>query len=64
MQGRLAANVWLLSAIACLTEYADALPVLFADRGRPLQQMTKVRRIWLASGERTPSGRTRAHARA
>jgi hypothetical protein len=41
-QGKLAANCWLLSAISCLTEYQDALPVLFADRGRPLQELSKV----------------------
>ena len=43
LQGKLAANCWLLSAIACLTEYQDALPVLFADRGRALQEVTKAR---------------------
>jgi len=31
-QGKLAANVWLLSAIACLTEYPDAIPLLFCNR--------------------------------
>jgi hypothetical protein len=31
-QGNLAANVWLLSAIACLTEYPDVIPILFGDR--------------------------------
>lgn len=43
-QGTLAANCWLLSAIACLTEYQDAIPILFADRGRALQEITKARR--------------------
>lgn len=35
--------MWLLSALACLTEYPDAVPVLFADRTRGLQELTKVR---------------------
>jgi hypothetical protein len=43
LQGNLAANCWLLSAIACLTEFQDALPVLFPDRGRALQEVTKAR---------------------
>ncbi len=42
-QGKLAANVWLLSAVAVLTEYPDAIPVLFADRTRGLQELTKAR---------------------
>ena len=42
-QGKLAANCWLLSSVACLTEYQDALPVLFADRGRALQEINKAR---------------------
>ena len=42
-QGKLAANVWLLSALAVITEYPDAVPLLFTDRTRGLQDLTKVR---------------------
>jgi hypothetical protein len=41
-QGSLAANCWLLSAISCLTEFPDAVPILFADRGRLTGDTTKV----------------------
>ena len=37
------ANCWLLSSIACLTEYQDAIPVLFADRGRAISEFNKAR---------------------